>query len=152
MRKIEFRAKGLYKNRWYYGNYVEHKRAMQSYIIDLDEENMSTDHFVDKNTLCQFTGIKDKNNKKIYDGDIVYYPLEKMYGLVEFLYGGWYITWYGYVQVSNGISWEEAYMACNEDSLYSECLTEEDKIPYEIVGNKFDNPELLTHQHEDKGE
>ena len=94
-------------------------------------------------TLGQYTEVCDVYKTKLYDGDIIYFKEENMRGLVNFRYGGWYITWYGFVQVCNGIGWEEKYTECNEKSLYSVMLDQENQIPYEKIGNIIDNPELL---------
>lgn len=150
MREIEFRGKALEddeffnikKDSWIYGNCSYDKLQDNYHIEDTTEEDIKMIK-VDPITIGQFTGFRDKDDTKIFDGDIIYFKDENMYGLINFRYGGWYITWYGYVQVCNGVSWEEEYAECNEESLYSNCLTEEDKIPYKIVGNIYDNPELL---------
>ena len=139
MREIEFRGKT--DGDWCYGSLINSPTADQYYIAEhLGDELV---YPVEEETIGQYTGIEDKSGTRIYEGDIIYFKDENMYGLINFRYGGWYITWYGYVQVCNGVSWEEKYTECNEESLCSNCLTEEDKIPYEIVGNIHDNPELL---------
>lgn len=137
MREIEFRAKGLYKDRWYYGFYVEHKRAMQSYIIDLDEEDMSTDHFVNKDTLGQYTGLCDKNGTKIFEGDIVRgkdYGGLRREGIVEF---DKYSSSYNIIPKT-----KSQYRECN--TISSLCPSEE---YLEVIGNIYDNPELLGGQN-----
>lgn len=129
MREIEFRAKGLYKDRWYYGYYVEHKRSMQNYIIDLDEEVMNTEHLVDKNTLGQYTGIKDKNGTKIFEGDIVKgnFPYAKIGKIIwDKKRCGMYVK---PISIFGRAAYDK-YYKLNSCSL-------------EVVGNIYDNPELV---------
>jgi len=125
MREIEFRGKGLYKDRWYYGYYVEHKMSMQNYIIDLDEEVMNKEHLVDKNTIGQYTGLKDKNGTKIFDGDLLYYRNsnhDEEDGAMEVVFedGAFMIAGDILVPLHETYSWE-----------------------LEVVGNIYDNPELV---------
>lgn len=76
---------------------------------------------VDKNTLCQFTGLLDKGGKEIWEHDIVDWDGVKL--LVEFVDGGFCM--------------HENY----EDATLHDLFFERNEI--NVIGNRFDNPELL---------
>ena len=67
MRKIEFRAKNLATNEWEYGSVLKDE-ACNEYFI---HGNTGVGHLVRPETIGEFTGMYDKNDKKIYEGDIV---------------------------------------------------------------------------------
>lgn len=86
----------------------------------------STDNFTDSFIDCQFTGLKDKNGKDIYEGDILKKGDYKSF--VVWCLDGWRFN---------------SYMEGGSQSLYSNVDTTTSKECAEIIGNIHDNPELL---------
>ncbi len=54
---------------FYYGSYVESKRKGHHHLIQ--DINTNHDVFVNPKTLGEFTGILDKHNSEVFEGDIV---------------------------------------------------------------------------------
>jgi len=85
--------------------------------------------------LMQYTGLKDKNGKEIYEGDIVlfdadYTPIEKEAGWLTGL-----IEW-----DQSGARFHFIYKGAIKDVWYD--LVEEQDEPMEVIGNIYENPEL----------
>lgn len=115
---------------------------------------------VDPSTICQCTGLKDKNGKLIWENDVVDFLGHK--GTVVFERGGFGI---GY---QKNIDWEEIQAnimrvtgcenilyACENDNyislweIYWNFNDEDDSVnTVEVIGNVFDNPELLGRNDE----
>lgn len=86
--------------------------------------------------LMQFTGLEDRNGIEIYEGDIVSIPL----------YGSTIIIWNESI-----CSFQYAYHAIGKGTAVGSRMTNtiyahESTVKYEIIGNIYESPELLTPQ------
>ena len=112
MRKIKFRA-------WI----KEDKEMVEVYNINFVESTINDNLFgFDDVILMQYTGLKDKNGKEIYEGDIVKNVINGSILRVEF--GTWGITFI------NG----------EGQSVFPK---NNGKLELEVIGNIYENPELL---------
>lgn len=81
-------------------------------------------------SVGQFTGIKDSNGKEIYEGDIVKMTHSDNYYLIKYEQGSYWL--------------EKKGKGSREQQLISGFLISFDESSeIEVVGNMFDNPELL---------
>ena len=76
MRQIKFKAKRLDNGKWVYGSLIRSTAGVKERAYIVDNFSSMSDYSVigvDPSTVCQFTGLKDKNGTPIYEGDIVTY-------------------------------------------------------------------------------
>ena len=126
MREILFRAKRVDNGEWVYGNYAFTDTNGEQHFIF---QNKAFEHEVHKDTICQYTGLTDKNGNKIWENDILVghlddnFPEDTTYTKV---------VWH-----NNGFCTKEQG---SEDVL---AIDEFDQKYFEVCGNIFDNPELI---------
>lgn len=123
MREILFR--GLTRNGvWTEGNLLDYPAVNRAYIRAGEYFRIGCTTEVARETVGQYTGLNDKNGKKIFEGDIMTFNA----------YGIDYVGVVEYAKDSFGVS-------CNGASPYLHAAAH--TYNGEIVGNIHDNPELL---------
>jgi uncharacterized phage protein (TIGR01671 family) len=137
MREILFKAKRVDNGEWVEGDllqviYPSGKPTMYSIM---EQSPLATNYPVIAETVCQFTGVCDNNGKKIWENDIIFDTYYEKLGVVKFGMGtfdsGVY-RYYGWHYESEG----------NVD--HHELYKFDGIVDFEVLGNIFDNPELLT--------
>lgn len=90
----------------------------------------------DNGIICQYTGLKDKNGKEIYEGDVV---LLTCYNYEEPVFGGKFKVIYDDI---NGM-WLLVDLENKDRGFAFGEIRSYYKAEIEIIGNIYDNPELL---------
>ncbi len=136
-KEILFRGKRVDNDEWVFGDLIASKNKYyihpqgNSFQVDGVLSRLIVLHEVKSETVGQFTGLTDKNGKKIFENDIIaddeeYSTFENTRkGIVKF-YHGEFTSFYG-----QDLLGRDCY-----DPLYSVC-----KERY-VIGNIYDNPEL----------
>ena len=147
MREILFRGKKIDNDEWTYGFYFEHSIDGQkdSYIkYQTFDEGFVTNEVI-ADTVGQFTGLTDKNGKKIFEGDIVRYgkgiyewnkkDWEFEVGIIDFKDGAFIIN-----DIYSNDGYNELSCLYHEINYSGEY---DSGTLLEVIGNIHDNPELL---------
>lgn len=132
-----FKAKRLDTHDWILGFLSVHKTG-KYFIRPINGCALGSEE-VDKNTICQCTGLKDKNGKLIWENDIVkdifsdtcapikYGGYQNCFDSTKAEHVGFYVDWSG--------KYTKRY---RKDLGYWINM-----VNAEVIGNIFDNPELL---------
>lgn len=121
MREILFRGRISGKTEFVYGSYVKLPNGQDAILSDRGYA------IVNQETVGQYTGLTDKNGRKIFEGDIIAYygdtPEEPELSEIKFLDGAF----------------------CNEVPGFDDCeYLSVCCHGQEIVGNIHDNPEMMA--------
>lgn len=134
MREILFKAKRKDNGEWVEGYYQKRYDLLgneEHLIFHADSYTVWEYAEIDPETLCQFTGMTDKNGNRIWENNIVWL----VYNGEEHIYQ---IVWDNSELDFKATNGEENYGSNFE---YLLCCDE-----IEVIGNIFDNPELLQEE------
>lgn len=140
MKEIKFRGKilnGDRKGEWVHGYYFENFIGQHCIVTTCDDKDIDvvdwiTKHIykVDPTTVGQYVGVKDKNGKEIYEGDIYRFNRISRYcpdGQI----------------IEREVEWDETLELDNSFGDIA-CGFHLPPTTAEIVGNIHNNPNLLT--------
>ena len=131
MRTIKFRGK-THNGKWYYGSLVYSNEINAAIYFQIGNGLVKRLDwvYVMPESIGQFTGLYDCNGNKIYEGDIVEWEKDGLMYVVRFWRGMFFAS----------------AQECNEGILGGfplHALTEYEYRKCKIVGDIYDNPELL---------
>lgn len=120
-----YKAKRKDNGKWEIGYLV--KNQEWAYIVKPLENGQFDVITVNLNTVCQCTGLKDKNGNLIWENDVVDFKTSKAFVISD--KAEWRIKW---IKDKDTILRKDLHFWTNEDDW--KC---------EVIGNTFDHPELL---------
>ena len=143
-REILFMAKRIDNGEWVEGylfkNFHQespHDRFSIQYKTRNDEKKWKPKYMaveIDESTICQYTGLTDKNGNKIWENDVVKVESD----VIGSPFGCGMI---GKIEYS-----ECAFWVVPNNILETTHLFADDCAEIEVIGNIFDNPELLKEE------
>ena len=128
MREIKFRA-------WH-----KAKKFMDTaWLIDWEHGQVAhRSHNVSQLENCilmQYTGLKDKNGKEIYDGDVIRWSSEDEIGVVKYQDAAFYLETNVPDNIGHSSKFYSPWLRVIKHDLENEL---------EVIGNIYENPELLA--------
>ena len=135
MREILFRGKRIDNGEWVVGDYTQY--AFNGKPCICSKHKWAE---VDPETVGQYTGLKDMNGKRIFEGDV--FPIEdEIVAVVIFTDGGFRLEEWGLC----GTYTESGYDECGGGWGKIECEPIDWYMVHhmEVIGNIHDNPEML---------
>ena len=145
-----FRAKRIDNGKW-----VEGLLTImwgQCHIINPNDEN--TAYLIDPSTICQCTGLKDKNGKMIWENDIIRYSYDYpdspwltakgltnddiKYRVGDVFWQEWRGSWAVCGNVKSRITNQDVFKYCRSPNRT------------EVIGNIFDNKDLMEEVRDEK--
>lgn len=150
MREILFRGKSVNDDRWVFGNLSDYGDCKT--ITTVKDFSIIDSCKVIPETICEYTGLSDKNGVKIFENDIARYGKKN-----------WVVNWN-----DETFRWEISL----KDGCYQYPIYDGQGYPkyvdritlgwvaaefqilgqlsVEVIGNKFDNPELIERDNNEK--
>jgi uncharacterized phage protein (TIGR01671 family) len=122
MREIKFRGYNRKNNVWLYGFYLQNRGAHFIVPDEFADGKSWDDYEIDPATLGQYTGLKDRNGREIYEGDILHDHFCNN----------------RYVVLFDGGSFDVMSTLDKSGNYLSDVVGD-----IEIIGNIHDNPELM---------
>lgn len=107
------------------------------------ESTSESTHLDDISVLMQYTGLKDKNGVEIYEGDILTDDISHRNINTVVRFGQHMTSDDYYASPANGWFLEG-------DDKDGRSLTEDMQLDYEVIGNIYENPELLDNKKDNE--